>query len=130
VSGFAVFGCSSGDDDPCDHIVTVRVTALLAADDSPVQGATVFIDTGPPDTLNTRVTDISGQTFWDDTSFLTGFSADCGGQDVGTVEPYDPNTSLFYDLLVSAPGFAPSTTVFTIDRETRNIALILKMFPL
>ena len=131
VNGFASFGCSGGNnDDPCDYIVTVQVTARLDADSSPLPGATVYIDTGASDSINTRVTDSAGQAFWNDTSFLTGFSADCGGQDVGTVEPYDPDTSFFYDLLVSAPGFAPSTTVFMINRESRNIALIIKMFPL
>jgi hypothetical protein len=131
VGGFAAFGCSSDTgDDPCDYVVTFQVTVLLDADDSPVQGATVFINTGAPNTLNTRVTDSSGQTFWDDTSFITGFSADCGGRDVGTVEPYDPDTSFFYDVLVSASGLAPSTTVFTINRNSRDIALTVKLFPL
>ena len=130
-TGFAAFGCSGGNnDDPCDYIVTVQMTVLLDADSSPVPGATVYINTGVSNSINTRVTDSAGQAFWNDTSFLTGFSADCGGQDVGTVEPYDPDTSFFYDLLVSAPGFAPSITVFTINREPRNIALIIKMFPL
>jgi hypothetical protein len=131
VSGFAAFGCSSGGgDDPCDFIVTLQVTVLLNTDDSPVQGATVFIDTGPPDSINTRVTDSAGQVFWNDTAFLTGFSADCGGQDIGTVEPYNPNTSFSYNLLVSASGLTPSTTVLIVNRESRDWALKIKLLPL
>ena len=131
VNGFAVFGCSDGNnDDPCDYIVTVRVTVLLYAGNTPLQGATVFIDTGPPDSINTRVTNSAGQAFWEDTSFLTGFSADCQGMDVGTVEPYDPNTSFSSDLLVSAPGLAPFNTVLTINRESRDIALVAELLPL
>jgi hypothetical protein len=130
VSGFAVIGCSSGtSDDPCDHIVTVEVTVLLEADDSAIQGATVFIDTGPPDSINTRMTDISGQVFWDDTAFLTGFSAQCGGEEVGTVEPYDEDTIFTYDLLVTASGLAPAGTIITIDRQTRALKLSLRMGP-
>ena len=130
VSGFAAFGCSSGNgDDPCDYIVTVQVTVLLDADSSPVPGATVSIGTGLPDSINTRVTDSAGQAFWNDTSFLTGFSADCGGLDVGTVEPYDPDTSFTYGLLVSASGLAPAGTVITIDRQTRNLELNVLMKP-
>ena len=128
VGGFAAFGCSSGNgDDPCDYVVTLQVTVLLDADDSPVQGATVTIDTNPPDSIST---DSSGQAFWDDTSFLTGFSADCEGQDVGTVEPYDTDTSFPWDVLVSASGLAPATTVFTVNRGSRDIALIVRLFPL
>lgn len=132
VSGGGMFACySSGNDgDPCDYIVTLQVTVLLAADDSPVQGATVYIDTGPPDSLNTVVTDSAGQALWNDTAFLTGFSADCDGQDVGTVEPYDIDTSFSYDLLVSASGLAQSTTVLTVNRESRDIALTVKLLPL
>lgn len=126
-----MFACySSGGDDPCDYVVTVQVTVLLAADDSPVQGATVFINTGPPDSLNTVVTDSAGQALWNDTAFLTGFSADCDGQDVGTVEPYDIDTSFSYDLLVSASGLATSTTALTVNRESRDIALTVKLLPL
>lgn len=128
VNGFAAFGCSSAsDDDPCDFIVTVEVTVLLDADDSPVQGATVYIGTGPPDTVNTRVTDSTGQVFWDDTAFLTGFSARCGGMDVGTVEPYDSGTSFTWDLLVSAPGLATAGTVITIDRRTKDLVITVRM---
>ena len=128
VTGFAAFGCSSGNgDDPCDYIVTLQVTVLQNADDSPVQGATVTIDASPPDSIST---DSSGQVFWDDTAFLTGFSANCGGQHVGTVEPYDPDTSFAYDLLVTASGLAPSTTVLTVNRGSRDIALKLRLFPL
>ncbi|MDF1525394.1 MAG: hypothetical protein RRA15_03965 [bacterium] len=131
VNGFAAFGCSGGNkDDPCDYIVTVQVTVLLDADSSPVPGATVYIDTGASNSINTRVTNSAGQAFWNDTSFLTGFSADCGGQDVGTVEPYDQNTSFSSDLLVSAPGLAPFNTVLTINRESRNIALVVELLPL
>ncbi len=131
VSGFAAFGCSSGNgDDPCDYIVTLQVTVILNTDDSPVQGATVFIDTGPPDSINTRVTDSAGQAFWNDTSFFTGFSADCGGQDIGTVEPYDTDTSFTYDLLVNASGLTPSTTVFTVNRGSRDIVLKVRLLPL
>jgi len=128
VVGFAAFGCSSGNgDDPCDYVVTLQVTVLLDADDSPVQGATVTIDTNPPDSIST---DSSGQAFWDDTSFLTGFSADCEGQDVGTVEPYDPDTSFTWDVLVSVSGLTPATIVLTVNRGSRDIALIVRLFPL
>lgn len=129
VNGFAAFGCSGADDDPCDYIVTAEVTVLLDADSSPVQGATVYIDTGPPDSFNTMVTDTAGQVFWDDTAFLTGFSADCGGEDVGTVEPYDSDTSFTYALLVTASGLAPAGTVIAIDRKSRDLALIVRMEP-
>jgi hypothetical protein len=129
-TGFAAFGCSGGNnDDPCDYIVTVQVTALLDADSSPLPGATVYIDTGASDSINTRVTDFAGQAFWNDTAFLTGFSADCGGQDVGTVEPYDSNTTFSYDLFVSASGLAPAGTVITVTRQTRDLALIVRMEP-
>jgi len=87
----------------------------------------VTIDTNPPDSIST---DSSGQAVWDDTSFLTGFSADCGGQDVGTVEPYDPDTSFTWDVLVSASGLAPATTVLTVNRGSRDIVLIVRLFPL
>ena len=128
VGGFAAFACIPGEgDDPCDYIVTLQVTVLLAADDSPVHGATVYINTGPPDAINTRLTDASGQVFWDDTSFLTGFSAECGGQDVGTVEPYDEDTVFNYDLMASAPGLAPAFTVFTVDRMSRDLAVLLRL---
>ena len=131
VSGFAAFGCSGGNnDDPCDYIVTVGVTVVLDADSSPIQGATVFIDTGSPDALNTLATDSSGHAFWRDTAFLTGFSADCGGVDVGTVEPYDSDTSFTYDLLVTASDQAePAGTVFTINRQTRDLELTVRMEP-
>lgn len=129
-TGFAAFGCSGGNnDDPCDYIVTVQVTTLLDADSSPLPGATVYIDTGASDSSNTRVTDSAGQAFWNDTSFLTGFSADCEEQDVGTVEPYDTDTTFTYDLLVTASGMAPAGTVITVDRQTRDIVLTVKMGP-
>ena len=127
VSGSAAFGCSSGGgDDPCDYIVTVQVTVLLDADDSPIQGATVTIDTSPPDSMST---DAAGRVFWNDTAFLTGFSADCGGQDVGTVEPYDADTSFTYDLLVSASGLAPAATVINIDRQTSDLVITVRIGP-
>ncbi len=127
VSGSAAFGCSSGGgDDPCDYIVTVQVTVLLDADDSPIQGATVTIDTSPPDSMST---DAAGRVSWNDTAFLTGFSADCGGQDVGTVEPYDADTSFTYDLLVSASGLAPAATVINIDRQTRDLVITVRIGP-
>ena len=130
VNGFAAFGCSGGNnDDPCDYIVTVQVTTLLDADSSPVPGATVYIDTGASDSSNTRVTDSAGQAFWDDTSFITGFSADCEGQDVGTVEPYDSNTSFSYDLFVSASGLAPASTLLTVTRQTRDLNFSLRLSP-
>lgn len=130
VGGAAAFGCSTGSgDDPCDFIVTLQTTVLLDADSSPIQGATVTIDTGPPDAVNTMVTDPLGQVFWDDTAFLTGFSADCGGMNVGTVEPYDDNTSFTYDLIVSAPGFAPAVTSFTITRSSGGISLTVRIPP-
>ena len=129
-TGFAVLGCSSGNkDDPCDYIVTVQVTVLLDADSSPIQGATVFIDTGSPDTFNTLVTDSAGQVFWDDTFFLTGFSADCGGLNIGTVEPYDSDTTFTWDIFVTASGLAPAGTTITVDRQTRNLELTVRMEP-
>lgn len=131
VGGAAVVGCAfDGDDDPCDHIVTLQVTVVLDADSTPIQGATVFIDTGQPDAVNTRVTDSTGQVFWEDTSFLTGFSATCGGQEVGTVEPYDTDTVFSWDLHVSASGFAPASTVLTVTRESAAIDLTVRMSPL
>jgi hypothetical protein len=130
VSGFAAIGCSSEtSDDPCDYIVTVEVTVLLEADNSPIQGATVFIDAGPPDSINTRMTDFSGRVFWHDTAFLTGFSAQCDGVEVGTVEPYDADTSFTYDVLVTAPGLGPTGTMITIDRQTRVLELTVTMEP-
>ncbi len=127
VSGSAAFGCSSGSgDDPCDYIVTLQVTVLLEADGSPIQGATVTIDTSPPDSIST---DAAGRVFWNDTAFLTGFYADCGGQDVGTVEPSKSDTSFTYDLFVTASGLAPAGTVFTITRETRDIILSFRLSP-
>jgi hypothetical protein len=127
VTGFAAFGCSPGNgDDPCDYIVTVQVTVLLDADNSPVQGATVTIDTDPPDSMST---DFSGQVFWDNTAFLTGFSAECEGLDVGTVEPYDLDTSFTYDLLVTASGLAPASTVLTVTRHSRDIKISLRLVP-
>ncbi len=130
VNGFAAFGCLTGnEEDPCDYIVTVKVTVLMAADNSPIQGATVTIDTGPPDPVNTQVTDSTGVAYWGDTAFLTGFSAECGGKDVGTVAPYDHDTSFSYDLLVTASGLAPTGTVITIDRQTRDLVLTVRMEP-
>ena len=129
VNGSASFGCSSvTSDDPCDYIVTVQATVLLDADNSPIEGATVHINTGEPDTFNTLVTDISGQVMWDDTAFLTGFSAQCNGNDVGTVEPYDRETSFTWSLLVTASGqAAPASTLITIDRQTRDVELTVRM---
>lgn len=129
VNGFASFGCSSAaNDDPCDYIVTVQVTVLLDTDNSPIVGATVHINTGEPDTFNTLVTDTSGQVLWDDTAFLTGFSAQCDGKDAGTVEPYDRETSFTWDLLVTASGQAvPASTLITIDRQTRDLELTVRM---
>jgi hypothetical protein len=130
VNGFAVFGCSGNtDDDPCDYIVTVQVTVILDVDSTPVPGATVYIDTGPPDAYNTKITDSTGMVLWDDTAFLTGFSADCDGEDVGTVEPYDPDTSFYWDVLITASGLAPAGTVIAIDRETRDLELTVRMEP-
>jgi hypothetical protein len=130
-NGHASFGCSSAtSDDPCDYIVTVQVTVLFDADNSPIAGATVHIDTGEPDTFNTLVTDISGQVLWDDTAFLTGFSAQCDGKDVGTVEPYDRETSFTWGLLVTASTqAAPASTLITIDRQTRDVELTVWMKP-
>jgi len=128
--GSVGFACiTSSGEDPCRYIVTVQATTLLAADSSPVSGATVTIGMDPPDSTNTRITDANGNAFWDDTSFLTGFSSECDGQDVGTVEPYLPDTSFSYDVLVSAPGLAPVSTILTIDRKTRDIVLIFLMEP-
>jgi len=79
--------------------------------------------------LNTRVTNSAGQVFWNDTSFLTGFSADCEGQDVGTVEPYDSDTTFTYDLLVSTSGLAPASTLLTVTRQTRDLNLSLRLSP-
>ena len=126
VNGFAAFGCSGGDeDDPCDYIVTVKIT-VLDSSDIPVQGATVTIDSNPPDSI---ISDSSGQVFWDDTSFLTGYSASCDGKDVGTVEPYDSNTAFTWDVIVTASGFSPASTLFTINRQTRDVALTLRLGP-
>ena len=126
VGGYAAFGCSTGSgDDPCDYIVTVQATVLLDADSSPLQGASVTIDTGI--VSDTKVTDTAGQVKWDDTAFLTGFSADCGGKDVGTVEPYDDNTAFTYAVIVSAPGFAPAVTSLTITRSSRDISLTVRI---
>jgi len=128
VNGFAAFGCSSGShDDPCDYIVTVQVTVLQEADGTPVEGASVYIDTGPPDTINTKVTDSSGTVLWDDTAFITGFSARCGGMDVGTVEPYDGDTSFTYDILVNASGQVPGSTMITVDRQTRDLEITVSL---
>ena len=130
VSGFAVLGCSTGDnDDPCDYIVTVQVTVLMDTNNSPVPDATVYINTGDPDSINTRVTDSEGQVSWKDTSFLTGFSAECGGQDVGTVEPYDSGTTFTWDILVTASGLAPAGTTITVDRQTRDLEVTVRMEP-
>ncbi len=132
-AGFSVgafIGCTGeGEEDPCDYVVTLLVTVVIAADGSPVEGATVTVDTGPPDAFNTRVTGASGQATWTDTAFLTGFSARCDGEDVGTVEPYDPGTSFSWDLLVTAPGLAPAGAIITINRGTRDLALTVRMEP-
>ena len=120
---------ASSEDNPCNYIVTIQATVLLEADDTPIQGATVTIGSNPPDEINTRITDAKGIGQWDDTSFLTGFSAECGGDDVGTVEPYDSETSFSYDVLVTATGLAPAGTVMMIDRQSRDIALVFRMEP-
>jgi hypothetical protein len=132
VSVGGVFSCGTADpeEDPCDYIVTLQVTVLLAADNSPIEGATVYIVTGPPDAVNRKATDASGQALWTDTSFFTGFSADCGELNVGTVEPYDTDTSFTYDILVSANGLASALTPFTVTRESRSITVDIKMTPL
>lgn len=124
VNGFAAFGCSGGGgDDPCDYIVTLGVT-VLDSGDFPVPGATVTIDSNPPDSA---ITDPSGQVFWKDTSFLTGYSANCDGEDVGTVEPYDSDTAFTWDVIVTASGFAPANTFFTINRQTRDVELTVRL---
>ena len=129
-TGFVAFGCSGGNnDDPCDYIVTVQMTVLLDADSSPVPGATVYIDTGASNSINTRVTDSAGQAFWNDTAFLTGFSADCGGQDVGTVEPYDSDTVFTWHVFISSFGLTPVDTVITVTRQTRDLVLTVRMEP-
>lgn len=126
--GRAGIACTSGgEDDPCDYVVTIQVTVLQAADNNPVEAATVTIGNDPPDEFNTRVTDVGGIAYWDDTSFITGFSAECAGRSVGTVEPYDQGTSFTHDVLVSAPGFAPISTVLTIDRNSREIELTVRL---
>jgi hypothetical protein len=128
--GSAGIACiSSSSDNPCDYIVTIEVNVLLAANDTPVQGATVTIGSNPPDMINTRTTDANGIATWSDTSFLTGFSAECSGEDVGTVEPYGSETSFDYDVLVTAPGLAPAGTVLTINRKSRDIVLVFRMEP-
>ncbi|UCG39585.1 MAG: hypothetical protein JSV00_05020 [bacterium] len=126
---FVACSTSHGGDDACDYIVTLRVTVLLAADASPVDGASVHVDTGPPDPLNVKVTDATGTAFWPDTAFLTGFSARCDGEDVGTVEPYTDSTSFTFDVLASADGLAPATTAFTLTRRSRDVHLTLFMEP-
>jgi hypothetical protein len=129
-NGSAGIACTTGNnDDPCDYVVTVQATVLLAADDSPVQGAAVHIVTGPPDDDNTRTTDSNGIAFWDDTAFLTGFSADCDGQSVGTVEPYEAGTSFSWLVSISATGFAHASTLLTINRQTRDAALTFRLAP-
>ena len=127
--GSAGIACrTSCGDDPCDYIVTVQATVLLAADDSPVRGATVIISSDPPDAITTtRITDDEGIALWDDTSLLTRYSADCDGIMVGTVEPYDDDTLFTYDVLASATGLAPAATVLTINRQSRDIALIFRL---
>ncbi|MDF1535754.1 MAG: hypothetical protein P1S46_04525 [bacterium] len=69
VGGVSSCGTADPEDDPCDHIVTLQVTVLRAADSSPVAGATVHIATGLPDNTNTVITDETGIARWDDTSF-------------------------------------------------------------
>ena len=128
--GSAGIACTTGgDEDPCDYIVFVQATVLLAVGSSPVQGAEVTIGNDPPEDFNTRTTDEAGLAYWDDTSFITGFSADCGDQNVGTVEPYDRDTSFSHNVLVSASGLAPLSTVLTINRQTRNVSLTFMMTP-
>lgn len=127
-SGRAGFACVHRErDDACDYVVTIQVTVLQAADNSPLEAATVTIGSDPPDEVNTRITGGDGIAYWDDTSFITGFSADCSGQSVGTVEPYEPDTSFSHNVLVSASGFAPLVTVLTIDRNSRDVALTVRM---
>jgi hypothetical protein len=106
------------------------VTVLQEADGSPVQDATVYVDTGPSDSINTKLTDTAGQALWADTAFITGFSARCGGQDIGTVEPYDKNTRFTFDILVSAPSYAMSGTSFTVSRGSRDISIAVRLSPL
>ena len=105
------------------------MTVLLDADSSPVPGATVYIDTGASNSINTRVTDSAGQAFWNDTSFLTGFSADCEGQDVGTVEPYDSDTVFTWHVFSSSFGLTPVDTVINVTRQTRDLVLTVRMEP-
>jgi hypothetical protein len=127
-NGSAGFACSTGGgDDPCDYVVTILATVLLASDNSPLQGATVTIGNDPPDAINTRISDEKGHAFWDDTSFITGYSANCSGQAAGTVEPYDSDTSFSHDVIVSASGYAPLLTVLTIDRDSRDVELTVRM---
>ena len=116
-----------GEDDPCDYIVTLHVTVLLASDNSPIQGATATIGNDPPDEINTKATDENGQAYWDDTSFITGFSAECSDRTVGTVEVYDQDTVFTHDVIVTAQGYAPALTVFSIDRDTRKVEIIVSM---
>jgi hypothetical protein len=126
--GSAGFACTTGgEDDPCDYIVTVLVTVLLDSDSSPLQGATVTVGNQPPDAINTKLTDQDGHAFWGDSSFITGFSANCSDQNVGTVEPYHPDTSFSNDVLVSASGLSPLATVLTIDRNTRDVEMTVRM---
>jgi len=126
----AGIACSrGGENNPCDFIVTLQVTVLQASDNSPLQAATVTVGSDPPDEINTRITDQNGIAYWGDTSFITGFSADCSGQTVGTVEPYEQDTAFSHDVLVSASGFAPFFTIFTIDRDSRDLELTIMMEP-
>jgi hypothetical protein len=126
--GSSGFACTTGgEEDPCDYIVTVQVTVLLASISSPLQGVTVTIGNELPDAFNTRLTDQDGHASWDDTSFITGFSANCSDRNVGTVEPYHSDTSFSHDVLVSASGLSPFATVLTIDRNTRDVGLTVRM---
>lgn len=126
--GSAGIACiASSEDNPCDYIVTIEATVLDVADDTPIQGATVTIGSNTTDPGLTRITEPDGTATWNDTSFLTGFSAECDGEDVGTVEPYDSETSFPYVVLVTATDFAQASTVLTINRWSRDIALVFRM---
>ncbi len=127
MGGVSSCGAADTEDDPCDYVVTLQVTVMLAADGSPVEGATVHVGTDPPDNTNTITTDGAGIARWEDTSFITGFSAQCGDELVGTVQPYDPETFFTHEILVSASGLAEASTQFTVTRESRNIVIILEM---
>jgi hypothetical protein len=126
--GTAGIACTTGSDgdDPCDYVVTLQARVISEGSGIPVSGAEVTVDSDPP---STRYTDGQGVALWEDTSLFTGFSADCGGRDVGTVEPYGPETSFSYEVFVSAAGLADASTTFTINRQTRELSLVFPMVP-